>query len=95
MALHLEFFVSGAGRIVPNIESVFGMHPSYDNLRLISVDSTRVLQILTVLGGFLASLYASYRVTERALAGDPLTSKTLLIPFSFLTLLAALFVFMV
>ncbi len=95
MALHLEFFVSGAGRIVPNIESVFGMHPSYDNLRLISVDSTRVLQILTVLGGFLASLYASYRVTERALAGDPLTSKTLFIPFSFLTLLAALFIFMV
>jgi len=95
MALHLEFFVSGAGRIVPNIEGVFGMQPSYDNLRLISVDSTRVLQILTVLGGFLASLYASYRITERALAGDPLTSKALLIPFSFLTLLAALFVFMV
>ncbi len=95
MALHLEFFVSGAGRILPNVEELFGSSPSYDNLRLISVDSTHVLQILTVLGGFLASLYATYRVTERALVGETLTSKPLVIPFSFLTILAGLFVYMV
>jgi transcriptional regulator with AAA-type ATPase domain len=95
MALHLEFFVSGAGRIIPNIQELLGMHPSYDNLRLISLDSTHVLQILTVLGGFLASLYVTYRVTERVLAGDTLTSKALAIPFSFLTILAGLIVFMV
>ena len=95
MALHLEFFVRGAGRILPNVQELLGMHSSYENLRLISGDSTHVLQILTVLGGFLASLYVTYRITERVLVGDALTSKALAIPFSFLTILAGLFVFMV
>ncbi len=95
MAVHLEFFVGGAGRILPNIKQLLGMHRSYLDLRLISIDSTHVLQVLTVLGGFLASLYVTYRITERVLVGDTLTSKALVIPFSFLTLLAGLFVFMV
>ncbi len=95
MAVHLEFFVSGAGRIVPNIQELFGQTVSYENVRLISSDSTYVLQFLTVMGGLLASLYATYRVIERALAGDVLTSKALIIPFSFLIVLAGLFVFMV
>lgn len=95
MALHLEFFVSGAGRILPNIKEFFGLAHSYENIRLISSDSTYVLQFLTVLGGLLAALYATYRVTERVLVDEPVTSKTLVIPFSFLISLAALFVFMV
>jgi hypothetical protein len=95
MALHLEFFVGGAGRIVPNIKEILGMQPTYGNIRLISPDSTYVLQVLTVLGGLLASLYASYRVTARAMADEIVTSRTLVIPFSFLIILAALFVFMV
>lgn len=95
MALHLEFFVSGAGRIVPNIQELFGMSYSYENIRLISADSTYVLQFLTILGGLLAALYATYRVTERVLVDVPVTSKTLVLPFSFLISLAAMFVFMV
>ena len=95
LALHLEFFVSGAGRIVPNIQELFGMSYSYENIRLISVDSTYVLQFLTILGGLLAALYATYRVTERVLMDAPVTKKTLFLPFSFLISLAAMFVFMV
>ncbi|PHR30163.1 MAG: hypothetical protein COA36_01910 [Desulfotalea sp.] len=95
MAVHLEFFVSGAGRIVPNIRELLGLSFSYENVRLISSDSTYVLQFLTVLGGLLAALYATYRVTERVLVDVPVTSKTLIIPFSFLLSLAAMFVFMV
>ncbi|TKB10713.1 sigma 54-interacting transcriptional regulator [Desulforhopalus sp. IMCC35007] len=95
MALHLEFFVSGAGRILPNIQEIFGFAHSYENIRLISSDSTYVLQFLTLLGGLLASLYATYRVTERVLVDVAVTSKTLAIPFSFLICLATLFVFMV
>lgn len=95
MALHLEFFVGGAGRIVPNIQALFDMKHSYDNLRLISVDSTEVLQILTVLGGFLASLYVTYKVTERTLPGEHVTSKILALPFTFLFILATLFMFIV
>lgn len=95
MALHLEFFVSGAGRIVPNLQELFGMSYSYENIRLISSDSTYVLQFLTILGGLLAALYATYRVTERVLVDAPVTSKALVLPFSFLISLAAMFVFMV
>ena len=95
MALHLEFFISGAGRIVPNVQEFLGLAFSYEDIRLISADSTYVLQFLTVLGGLLAALYATYRVTERVLVGVPVTSKTLALPFSFLISLAAMFVFMV
>lgn len=95
MAVHMEFFVGGAGRIVPNIQELLGMHPVYEDIRLISEDSTYVLQFLTVLGGLLASLYATYRVIERAMAGDSVTSKALAIPFAFLIALGGLFVFMV
>ncbi len=95
MALHLEFFVSGAGRIIPNIKELAGLPFSYENIRLISTDSTYVLQFLTVLGGLLAALYATYRVVERVLAGDQVTSKALAIPFSFSIAIALLFIFMV
>ena len=95
MALHLEFFVAGAGRIVPNIGHLVGMTVSYDDIRLISVDSTRVLQVLTIFGGLMASLYATYRVMERALVGEALTSKTLVIPYTFLIVLAVLYLFLV
>jgi hypothetical protein len=95
MAFHLDVFVRGAGRIVPNIQELFGWRYSYDNIQLISSDSTFVLQFLTVLGGLLASLYATYRVIERAMAGDTVTSKTLVIPFGFLVILAGFFVFII
>lgn len=95
MALHLEFFVAGAGRIVPNLQELFGYNSSYENVRLISSDSTYVLQFLTVLGGLLASLYATYRVIKRTMLGDSVSSRALAIPFSFLVVLAGLFAFMV
>lgn len=95
MAVHMELFVGGAGRIVPNVKELLGMQPLYENVRLISADSTYVLQFLTVMGGLLASLYATYRVVERAMAGDAVTSKALAIPFTFLIALGGVFVFMV
>lgn len=95
MAIHLDAFVRGAGRIVPNLQEVLGYHYSYDSIRLISADSTFVLQFLTVIGGLLASLYATYRVIERAMAGDTLTRKSLVIPFTFLIILAGLFSFII
>ncbi len=95
MALHLEAFVGGAGRIVPNIQQLLGFSYSYENVRLISTDSAVVLQIITVFGGLMAALYATYRLTKRALADIPFSSKTLVFPFSFLCLLAVLYLFMV
>ena len=95
MAVHLDAFVRGAGRIVPNLQQLAGWQYSYEGIRLISSDSTFVLQFLTVLGGLLASFYATYRVLDRTMVGDSVTSKTLAIPFGFLAVLAGLFVFII
>jgi hypothetical protein len=84
MAQHFELFVRGAGRIVPNIVELFGSAGNYEHVRLISADSTYVLQFLTVIGGLLAALYATSKVIRRALSGDTLSKRKLLIPFSFL-----------
>lgn len=94
LAIHMEFFVSGAGRIVPNIQEWMGWQYSYEDIRLISTDSTYVLQTLSVLGALLASLYATYKVIERSLADNVCNSRTLTIPFCFLFILAGLFLFM-
>ncbi len=95
MAVHLEFFVAGAGRAVPNLQEMFGQPHTYENIRLLSADSTYVLQVLTVLGGLFASLYAIYRIIGRVLVGEPVTSRALLIPYSFLLALAGFFVIIV
>ena len=44
MAFHLEIFIKEAGRIVPNLREIFDLPYSYQNLRLISQDSTDVLK---------------------------------------------------
>jgi ferredoxin len=95
MAVHLELFVSGAGSIVPAVQEALGMSFQYEHTRLLSPDSTHVLQIFTVLGGLLASMYATYRIIGRVLADEEVSSRSLMIPFSFLIALGVLFVFMV
>lgn len=94
MAQHLELFVDGAGRIVPNIVDLVGFSGNYDNVRLISEDSTYVLRFLTVVGGLLASLYATAKVIQRALAGEQLTKRKILIPYSFLVCLGGLLLYL-
>lgn len=94
LALHLEFFVSGAGRIIPNIQQLAGYDHSYEGIRIISSDSTFVLQVITIMGGLLAALYATYRVIERGLKGDKISSRALVIPYSFIVVLGALFILM-
>ncbi len=95
MAFHLDAFVRGAGRVLPNLQELLGRQFSYESIRLISTDSTFVLQLITVIGGLLASLYATYRVIERAMAGDAVNSRALVIPFTFLSILAGLFLFII
>ncbi len=94
LAAHLDVFMSGAGRIVPNIQELLGYHYSYEDIRLISQDSTDVLKIIIVFGGFLASLYATYRGLCRASLNVDLKTTDLIVPFSFLTVLALLFLVM-
>ncbi len=95
LAVHFEYFVREAGRIVPVIQELFGRAASYENVRLLSPDSTFVLQIFTVVGGLFASMYATYRIIDRVLADEEVSSRSLMIPFSFLIVLGGLFMLMV
>ena len=95
LAVHLEMFVSGGWRIVPAIRDTLGLQASYEATRLLSHDSTYVLQLFSVIGGLLASMYATYRIIDRALADEQVSPRSLVIPFSFLVAIGGLFVFMV
>ena len=94
MAVHLEFFVDGSWRLVLIIKEALGFVTSYEDIRLISRDSTIVLQTLTILGGLCASMYATYRIIDRLLEGEHLVARMLLLPYGFLVTLAVLFLWM-
>ena len=92
MAAHFGIFVSDAYRIIPNIQEMFNLSVSTGEFRLISQDKTHVLQILTILGGLFASIYATYRILlAKAPADDGVTGKTMMVPLIFLLTLAILF----
>jgi len=92
LAVHFEVFVSQSWRLVANMRAMFGMETVSETARLISPDASALLQVFTVAGGFFASLYATYRITDR-LKGGGITNRDLVLPYSFLAGFTVLFVF--
>ena len=92
LAVHFEVFVSKSWPLVANLREVLDLTPVVAGARLISPDASALLQVFTVAGGFLASLYATYRITDR-LKGGGVTNRDLILPYSFLAGFTALFVF--
>ncbi len=95
LAVHFEYFIRESARIIPAIQGMLGASVTYEPARLLSPDSTYVLQLFTVIGGLCASMYATYRIIGRVLAHEDVNPRTLMIPFSFLLFMAGLFMFMV
>lgn len=95
LAVHFEMFVDGAWRIVPVVRQALEFEADFQGSRLLSHDSTYVLQLFSVVGGLLASMYATYRIVDRILTDGPVSPRSLIIPMSFLVGMGALFVFMV
>ena len=69
LAVHFEVFVSQAWRLVANLRETIGFSPVGEGARLISPDASALLQVFTVAGGCLASLYATYRIIYRLKGG--------------------------
>ena len=92
LAVHFEVFVSRSWQLVANIRNIIGLAPVIEGSRLISPDASALLQVFTVAGGFFASLYATYRITER-LKGGGVTRRDLVLPYAFLAAFTVLFVF--
>ena len=92
LAVHFEVFVSQSWRIVTNFREILGMSAVADGARLISPDASALIQVFTVAGGFLASLYATHRIIDR-IKGGGVVSRDLILPYSLLFGFTLLFVF--
>ncbi|MCB2218531.1 sigma 54-interacting transcriptional regulator [Desulfofustis glycolicus] len=92
LAVHFEIFVSQSWRLVANIREILAMAPIEAGARLISPDASALLQVFTVAGGFFASLYATHRIIDR-LKGGGVTTRDLILPYSFLAGFTILFIF--
>ncbi len=95
LAVHLDLFVENAWRIWPNLMEVFGLEARYVPWRILSQDSTSVLQALTVSGGMLASFYAIYRIMARFKGDRAFSSETLVLPYSFMVFLGGLSLYLI
>ena len=92
MAVYFEHFVREALGIIPAIQGMLGNPVTFAGGRLLSPDSTYVLQIFTILGGLLAAMYATYRIVGRVQGGSELGPRSLMIPWSFLLAMGGLFI---
>ncbi len=88
MAAHLEIFVGGLWLLADNVKDLAGMGGEYRASRLMSRDATFILQFITVIGGLIASLYATKRIVRRLLTARRYSLKMFLPP-AFLLCLSA------
>ena len=95
LAVHFELFMHDAWRIWPNLLELLGIKASYEPHRILSEDSTAVLQTITVCGGMLASFYAIYRIMARFKGRSAFSSETLVLPYSFMVFLGGLSIYLV
>lgn len=88
MAAHLAIIVNGLWLLPANLLDLAGIGGEHLPRRVISRDATIVLQLITVLGGLIASLYATHRIIKRLVVGRPYSSKMFTLPAVLLSLSA-------
>ena len=88
MAAHLEIFVGGLWHLVDNLRDLAGLGGAYNPGPLMSSDATFVLQLITVFGGLIASLYATKRILIRLLMDRNISWQVFVLP-AFLLCLSA------
>ncbi len=95
LAIHFNLFMQDAWRIWPNLLEILGLKANYIPHRILSKDSTSVLQAITVSGGMLASFYAIYRIMARFKGDGAFSSETLVLPYSFMIVLGGLSLYLI
>lgn len=78
MSAHLEILVSGLWLLPANLMEMVGMEVTYSAQRVMSHDTTFVLQFITIFGGLAAALYATNRIVKRLLNGHRYSLKMFL-----------------
>jgi len=94
MAAHLEILVDGIWLLPKQLADLAGVGYSGAPGRLMSPDTTFVLQFMTIIGGLLASLYATGRIIKRLLQNRPYKGKIFLLPAFLLCLSACAYLFL-
>lgn len=95
LAIHFDLFMQDAWRVWPNFLESLGLHAKYIPRRILSEDSTVVLQAITVIGGMIASFYAIFRIMARFRGNMAFTSESLVLPYSFMIFLGGLSLYLV
>ena len=83
LAFNARLFVQEAWHVIPNFSLLFGIETEMKKFYLLTSNGTATLLNIIILGGLLASLYATYKIFSR-LEGAQITFRHLLIPFLFL-----------
>jgi len=89
MAAHLEILVRSIWLLPATVMKLFTTGENFSAARLLSPDITFMLQTITVFGGLLASLYATWRIVGRLAAQKKLRTTATLLPALLLCLSAA------
>ncbi len=80
LAYYMKMCINGAWKIIPNFFLLLGMKVEIKEFHLLTPDVTSMLQHLAILGGLLASLYATYKIFSR-MEGKNLSLKHVILPF--------------
>ncbi len=80
MAAHLEILIDGLWLLPANLLDIIGMGGDYTPSRIVSRDATFVLQTITIIGGLIASLYATQRIIKRLLVSQKYSQKVFVLP---------------
>ncbi len=83
LAYYARMFIQGAWQIVPNFLLLLGIDAQINKFSLLTSDATSTLLHIIILGGLLASLYATYKIFRR-LEGNKLSVKDLVLPIMLL-----------
>lgn len=91
MAVHLDILIRDLWLLPVNLMELVGLSPPHTPVRALSSDATFILQLLTVTGGLIASLYATRRILRRLAAGRSPRSMLFHLPAMLLGISAALY----
>ncbi len=80
MAAHLEILIDGLWLLPANLMDLAGFEGDYTPSRIVSRDATVVFQIITVIGGLIASLYATQRIIKRLVIVPCISKKIFILP---------------
>jgi len=90
LAVYTRMFIAGAWRLLPNLLKIVGLEPNIEHVQLLTATGTKTLQHIIILGGFIATFYATVKIADRLYQGPDRTLSLYLLPSIFIIVLVIL-----